>query len=134
MPHWSHGPGPALQRDAEDVAALAGELHDRDPVQVELTLELLADLDQPQTVRTLDHERHVAAELLALQAVDCREDVELLQIGRTLAGEWERFNRAEFAAHKKGPSPVSADEGPKDQTHGNRTTSSEQLSLFGGDL
>lgn len=131
MPAWSRTTGPALQRHAEDAAALVGELHDRDPEQ-ELVLAWLAeDLRRAQTLRTVDRERGLVARAIGLQQRDTRDGGELLTVAQSMAGAFERRNRPEFEANKRASETAKTSQKPKGANHDECTTQGAQLALFG---
>jgi hypothetical protein len=133
MPNPSRSPGYAVQRDAEDAAALAGELCDSDvPERADL-----AELDRlvnarPFTALSLVKVRRLSSELIALNNVEDPAHLEERRIARRLAGEALALNSELFAAQKETPDPCT-DRAPNQGTeHVNRTTSAGQLPLFGG--
>lgn len=133
MPHLSRSPGYVLQRDAEDAAALAGELVEADTPEAADIAGLCAALHaRPFTGVSLVKARRLADELLGLDTVENRRHLEERRIARRLAGETLALNTELFAAQKETPDPCT-DRAPNQGTeHVNRTTSAGQLPLFGG--
>jgi hypothetical protein len=102
MPNPSRSPGYAVQRDAEDAAALAGELCDSDvPERADL-----AELDRlvnarPFTALSLVKVRRLSSELIALNNVEDPAHLEERRIARRLAGEALALNSELFRGTKR---------------------------------
>lgn len=130
MTTWSLSAGPALQRQAEDVAALAGDLADRDPLQAVLICAQLVDLNRPQTARTVFREQSRLVTLAVLQQQDLRDGAELKAIGQQFAGKFERWNREQYEASKeKALQPATAEAPQRERSHHKDTTAERQLAL-----
>lgn len=133
MSLYSRTAGPALQRNAEDLAALAGERCDADPRERELLAELQRLQMYSLPVREIVHkERRILAELVALNAREDADHVEALHISRLLAGEFEALNREQYEASKKeaaGLLSTDRRQGPDTDEH-QCSTGEEQLPLF----
>jgi hypothetical protein len=129
MPNPSRSPGYAVQRDAEDAAALASELVEADtPEAVDIAGLCAALHARPFTGISLVKARRLADELLGLDTVENRRHLEERRIARRLAGETLALNAAVFEAQKETPGPC-LDRAPQPHEQIKHTTNLTQMSL-----